>query len=343
MKNRKITILISAVILAAFLTGSLGAPRIAVAQEKIRFVLQWIPTGHHTGFYTARERGYYKEAGFDITIDRGYGSADSAKKTAAGLGDFGYADFPTIMRGRAKGVKIKALSSILDRGVNAIHVLKGKGIKTPRDLVGRTIGAPAWSALRATFPALARANNFDASKVKWVNMPPAALVSALISEKVDSVAAFATIAHIIKARAKEAGKEAVTIFHSDYGLDLYSTTLIATDQRIQDNADQVRRFVVATMKGMAWAIENPEKGVDYVIKNYPTLSAQKERKVWRIIVDHMLTPYQRTHGLGQISREKAQRTLDIVFEAHKITKKMPVEEFYTNQFLPKLFPSRVSW
>ncbi|MFQ5693619.1 MAG: ABC transporter substrate-binding protein [Nitrospinota bacterium] len=342
MKRRN-AVLISAVVLAAFLAGSAAAPRSAPAQEKIRFILNWIPYGLHSGFYTALERGYYKEAGFDITIDRGYGSSDTAKKIAAGVGTFGFADFPAVIIGRTKGLKIKALGVILDRSTNAVFALKGKGIRTPRDLVGRTIGAPTVSALRVTFPALARANNFDPAKVKWVNMPASALVPALVSEKVDSIVTFATIAHKIQAKAKAAGKESVTILYSDYGVDLYSVVLIATDKRIQENPEQVRRFVEASMKGVAWAVENPEQAVAYLIKTHNTLNPKLERTTWRIVTDHMLTPYQRTHGLGQISREKTRKTRDIILEAFKITQNVPVEDLYTNEFLPKLFPRRIAW
>ncbi|MFQ5912668.1 MAG: ABC transporter substrate-binding protein [Nitrospinota bacterium] len=343
MKSRWIAVLISAAIVAVFLAGSVAAPRPALAQEKIRFLLNWIPYGLHTGFYTALERGYYKEAGFDITIDRGYGSSDTAKKIGGGVGDFGFSGFPAVTLGRARDVKIKLLGVILDRGTHAIFALKGKGITKPSDLVGRTIGAPTASVLRVSFPALAKANNFNPSAVKWVNMPGSALVPALISEKVDSVATFATIQHKIEARAKAAGKEAITILYSEHGVDLYSVGLIATDQRIENNPKQVRRFVEASMKGVAWAVENPEQGVADLIKTHSALNAKLERTTWRIVTDHMLTPYQRTHGLGQISRAKAQRTRDIVLEGHKIKKDIPVEDLYTNRFLPKLFPRRIAW
>jgi ABC-type nitrate/sulfonate/bicarbonate transport system substrate-binding protein len=120
--------------------------------------------------------------------------------------------------------------------------------------------------------------------------------------------------------------------------DLYSVALIATDQRIREKEGEVRRLVEASMKGVAWAVENPKEAVGHLIKSQTALSPESELEVWRIVVNHMLTPYQRTHGLGQISREKAERTRDIILETQKITKQIPAEELYTNQFLPKLFP-----
>ncbi len=344
MRKGKFAGAIAGLSLLAFLMGSWANPRGAAGAEKQRLIFNWIPYALHTGFYVAKERGYYKAAGFDVTLDRGYGSSDTAKKIAAGVGNVGLSDFPAVIRGRATaGLKIKAVGVLLDRSVNVIYARDDRGIRKPTDLIGKTIGAPKVSALRSTFPALAKMNGIDPNGVNWVNMPGSALHSALISGKVDSIATFSTIGPKLLPKALKNNVVVNPILFSDYGLDLYSVTMIVQDKEIQKNPGRLRRFVEASWRGVAHAVENPGPAVKDLIKNRGALSEATERKVWRIVVNHLMTPYQRTHGLGQMSAAKTKLTRDITFKAHNITKDIPVEDLYTNAFLPKLFPSRASW
>lgn len=344
MRKRKLAATIAAFALLFFLAGSITTPGTAVSAEKVRFIFNWIPYALHTGFYAAQERGFYKAAGFNVTLDRGYGSSDTAKKIASGVGDLGLSDFPAVIRGRVTGgLDIKALGVLLDRSVNVIYTRADKGIRKPKDLEGRTIGAPKVSALRSTFPAFAKLNGIDSSKVTWVNMPASALSSAVISGKVDSIATFATVGPKFIPKAEKSGVGIVPILFSDHGLDLYSITMIASNKSIMDNPNRLRKFVEASWRGIAYAIGNPVGGVKDLIKNRGALNEMTERRVWRIVVDHMLTPYQRTHGLGHMNDAKAKLTRDTTFDAFNIKKNVPVGELYTNSFLPKLFPSRTAW
>jgi NitT/TauT family transport system substrate-binding protein len=134
-----------------------------------------------------------------------------------------------------------------------------------------------------------------------------------------------------------------TILFSDYGLDLYSIAMIAGDKLIQENPALLRRFVEASWRGVSFAVENPGQAAKDLIKNRGALNEETEREVWRITVNHLLTPYQRTHGLGQISAEKAKMTRDVTLKAFNIDKKIPLGDLYTNRFLPVLFPSRTNW
>jgi len=97
-----------------------------------------------------------------------------------------------------------------------------------------------------------------------------------------------------------------TIMFSDYGLDLYSIAMISSNKIIQENPDQLRRLVEASWRGVSFAVENPGRAAQDLIKNRGALDEKTEREVWRIVVNHLLTPYQRTHGLGQMSAEKAR-------------------------------------
>ena len=74
---------------AALLVIGIGG---AQANDKVTFSLNWVPYGLHYGIFAAEAQGYYREAGLDLDIQRGYGSGDTVKRTATGAADIGMAD-----------------------------------------------------------------------------------------------------------------------------------------------------------------------------------------------------------------------------------------------------------
>ena len=75
----------------AFAALALGAAP-ALAQDKVRFQTDWIPSGEHAMYYGGWQKGIFAAEGIDVTITRGYGSGDTVTKLAGGGFDFGVAD-----------------------------------------------------------------------------------------------------------------------------------------------------------------------------------------------------------------------------------------------------------
>lgn len=312
----------------------------AAEREKVSFNADFVIYGRDAGFFAALGKGLYAEGGLDVRIVRGFGSTDTIKRLASGADDYGKPDVGTLVRARLQGMKAKALAMFHDKSLYAIYAIKNRGIEKPKDLEGRSIGIARGSALIQVFPALASVNKIDPSKIKWVYMDAPVTFPSVISGQVDATMTMYTNFPSFAATARKAGKEALGILWGDFGVDLYSSALMTSDQRIRDNPNQVRRFVAASMKGLAWAIEHPEEAVDIFIRHNPSLDREGARESWKITVDHLLTPYQRQNGLGHMSAEKMKFTRDVITQYAQLPAKVPVEDLYTNEFLPKLFPKR---
>ncbi len=186
------------------------------------------------------------------------------------------------------------------------------------------------------FPLLAKINKIDMAKVKWVNMHPSALAPSLYTGKVDSIAQYQTVERSIAAGARKAGTKIHTIKFRDWGVSLYSSALLTLDERIKNNAGQVRRFVHESIRGMAWAAKNPDKAVDIVVgKYYPQGKRELERIKWGYFVNSMLTETTLQHGLGYMTEEKVKFTRDAILGGlRKDPSKVPVKDLFTNRFLP---------
>ena len=87
-----------------------------------------------------------------------------------------------------------------------------------------------------------------------------------------------------------------------------------------------------------WSVENPKGALDIFLKSAPTTNRKVAEAIWRLTVEHLLTPESKKLGIGHMTREKWERTLAIVKQTSKETINVKAADLYTNEFLPKLFP-----
>lgn len=324
----------------ALMVVALMAPAGAWAQSKVQFGMDYIIYGKHAGFYAALDRGFYKAVGLDTTINRGYGSGDTVKKVALGTAHFGFADSGAVIVGRTKGTMVRLVGMIHDKSMFSIVSLKDTGIRTPKDLEGKVLGGPAGSATWLIFPAFANINGVNAKKVKYIPMPSSAKTGSILAGKIDGGMYYITEFPTAEALAAKQGKKLSALLYADWGVDVYSNGLIAPDTTIKGKPERVRKFTTATMKGIAWAVENPGEAVDILLRHYPAIKRDRALAHWKIAVDHLLTPTAKKHGIGYMSRDKMGKTVKIISTYMKLQPAPALDDVYTNEFLPKLYPKR---
>lgn len=313
---------------------AMAAP--AKANDKVIFSLNWVPYGLHYGVFAAETQGFYRKAGIDIDIQRGYGSSDTVKRVATGAANFGMADMASIIIGRGNGLNVKQVAVVLDRSADAIFYLKGIGIDKPEQLAGRTLGAAVGETPLNLFPVFASGAGLDPSKVSVVNLTPPAKFPTLVSKKVDSIVAMLTEEPAIQGAAKKAGVEVEKFVYSDHGVDYYSIGLIASDDTLKTKGDLAKRFVDATILGYQWAIQNPEAAADAYTKRFPESNRDLSLAQWKVTMQHMLTDNAKTHGLGYMERRKMEKTLDLIKKYQQGKAEITVEDVYSPNFLSKI-------
>ncbi len=323
------------VVLSFLMTGS------APAAKKLNFTMDWIIYSAHTFAIAADKLGYYKEAGLNISIRRGFGSTDTIKKVGVGQADFGMADTGSLIVARTKGVKAKELGVLYARAPYELACLKKRGIEKPKDIEGKIMGTNIGTSVYTLFPAFARASGVDQSKVKWAFIQPSAIIPSLVAGKIDCAFVYANNRPIAVNNVRKAGQGEITVLaYADHGVDIYANGLITQDERIANNPDQVRRFVEASFKGVAWVVENPKKGLQIVLDRFPSLNRQNNLEGLRVSLDLLLTDETEKYGIGWMSREKVKRTRDLTTKYMKLKTVVPIDDIYTMKFLPKLFPKR---
>src|SRR5258705_10161756 len=150
-----------------FATGALAQKTIPV-----RFALDWRFEGPAAPYFVAIDKGYYKAEGLDVTVDPGTGSVEGINRVASGAYEMGFADINSLVKYRdnPRNLAVKAVMMVYDTPAFSIVTLKKTGIKAPKDLEGRILGAPAPHGAYAQWPIFVQANKIDASKVKIENV-----------------------------------------------------------------------------------------------------------------------------------------------------------------------------
>ncbi|MBI3078609.1 MAG: ABC transporter substrate-binding protein [Deltaproteobacteria bacterium] len=332
-RTRSLRVLTLITIGAAVLALAVPAAR---AQTKITFALDWVPYGKHAIFFVPLDKGYWKEDGLEVTVNRGYGSAETVKRVAAGTEMYGFADIGNMLVGRSKGMKVKMIGMIHDKSMHGIYTVEGYGINTLKDFEGKRFGAPVGGATRNIFPAFAAVNGVDPRKVEWVDMSLEALTPSLFAHRIDGGTYFQTEVPTLKAQAEKVGKKVKGFVFSEHGLDIYSNGLITTDERAKGKLDEVRRFVRGVYRGVEWTWYNPEAANEIFLKYHPVMSKELTIQHLKIALDSLLSEASLKSGVGWMDRGKMQKTNEVLTKYQPINPPVPTDEAYTNEFLPKI-------
>ena len=217
------------------LAGAIAAPaflRTVNAQgvQKLKFTMSWLPEGTFAYVYVAKTQGFWKDKGLDVDVSRGFGSLASAQALAAGQFDFGMSTVDATVVLATKGVDLRCLAMFDYIPTMGVAVLASSGIKTPKDLEGKTVGQTVASSDAAFFPAFCAKAGVDYSKIKVVNIDAKIRNQTLVEKRVDAITGIAT--SIIPA-VTSSGSDVRYLLYSDYGLPLYGNiNLLARPQTI---------------------------------------------------------------------------------------------------------------
>jgi NitT/TauT family transport system substrate-binding protein len=308
----------------------------AQAQDKFTLQLNWFHLADHSPIYLALKKGYYKEENLDLTVLRGSGSADSAKKIDLKQGDLGISDAPTVLTAISKGANLKMVAVVFDKAGNNVFFKKSANIRSPSDLVGKKIAVPPADSHRVLWPAFAAINKLDPNGVTLVNIKPEGKQAIVAGGEVDASFDLYTSYAIWE---KVLGKGQVGhLLWADYGLPIYGHTYFVNTELAQKNPKLIERFLRATHKGWRDAHANPREAIDAMAAAVPGLDVEALFNTTPQIMDLCITERSRKHGIGWIEQELMQRTIDITFAQSKPDRPVKVEEVFTNAFSSKIMP-----
>ena len=323
---------------AALAAGVLAATAClasAHAADAVRVNLAWLPQGSTGGILLALAKGYYRDAGLDVTVMRGYGGQRTVNEVDEGLFEFGYGDPVSVMLNRAHGGHTVMVGAINTRWPGAICYLQRAGLKVtaPKDLAGMTLGGGGASAVQNIVPAWLRQNGLPPDAIKTVRLDPAVINTALLQKRIDLSECWEGASlPVQQALAKRAGQQLGEIYYRDFGLDMMGSGLVTTDSEVAQHPGVVKRFVDATYRGYALMREHPQEAADAIAAQYPLLDKgillQQIEQTNGLIADDPAH-----HPTGWLRPERMQAGADFVARAFGLGNKVPASALYTNHFV----------
>src|SRR5579862_8999823 len=322
---------------SALAAGALATPAIwsrgrAAELKPVTFTLDWLYQGASVGFLMAHEKGFYRDAGLDVTILAGKGSGTTAQLVASKATQIGFSDGFVVGNSISKGLAIKTVGTIYRRDPAAIMVLDESPIKTPKDLEGRTVAMTAGSAQFQQWPAFVKGAGVDPAKIQIINIDPAGVGPALVSGKADAIGGYVfSYAPSIQVRGK---KELRTFWFADSGVTVVSNGIIVHQDLLKSDPDLVRAFVPAAIKGFIYGRQNMNEAIAIVKKFDLTATTEVTKLELELSWKTWVTPNTKGKPLGWGSDADWAATVQTLKQYGGVTAPLEASQIYTNEFVP---------
>jgi len=332
----KISTIVAAFAAACIALGSGITPVQAQtpALRKITFLTNYTFHGRHSPFFVGLEKGYYRDAGFDIQIQPATGSGFVITAVDSGKADFGMAEAASVVQAVAKGAKVKSFMVFTDISTSGLASLEP--YKTLESLKGKRIAASQTDSARVILPILLDRAKIDPASIQWLAADPGVYSSLLLSGQTDLFTA--SIDGDIPALEKVAAPRGKTVYFSsfaEWGYDVFGYLLIAKDTSLASDPDGARRFADATRKAVEYSIAHPEETAQIMVKHNPALNYDTTLAQWRQTVKSIETPYEKKNGYGVATDDRVQRTIDLVKTAMKLDASIAGQDVYTPVMKPR--------
>ena len=262
----------------------------AQAATPVKFQLDWRFEGPSAMFLVPAAKGYFKDAGLDVTVDSGNGSGAAVTRVASGTYDMGFADLAALMEFHANNPdapnKPVAVMMVYNNTPASVMALKKSGIKTPADLSGKKLGAPVFDAGRRAFHIFQQANNV--TNVQWTAMDPPLRETMLVRGDVDAITGF-TFTSLLNIEARGVPPADVTVMaYPDFGVKLYGNAIIASPKMIKENPEAIKAFLAAFAKGAKEVIADPAKAIEAVKARDGIINTQLEVRRLQLAIDTVI-------------------------------------------------------
>ena len=245
--------------------------------KKITMVLDWTPNTNHTGIYVAQEKGYFKEAGLDVSViqppDNG-----ATDLVASGGAEFGI-DFQDTLAAAFSSdspLPVTVVAAILQHNTSGLISLKKKGIDSPGKLEGHSYATWDSPIEQAVLKNVVEKDGGDFSRVKLISTYVEDIVAALHAD-IESVWIYYGWDGV-KCDMEGLSTNFLPFADMNPTFDYYSPVIIGNNDYMKKNPDTTKAFLSAVKKGYEYAAGNPSDAADILLKAVPELDEKLVQK-----------------------------------------------------------------
>jgi NitT/TauT family transport system substrate-binding protein len=303
--------MIGAMTMAAALAG-LGAT--AQAADSLTLQLKWVTQAQFAGYYVAKDKGFYDEAGLDVTIKAGGPDINPSQVIAGGGADVVLDWMPSALATREKGVPLVNIAQPFQRSGMELTCRKDTGITKPEDFKGKTLGV--WFAGNE-YPFLSWMSQLGLGTGGGADgvtvLKQGFNVDPLLQKQADCISTMTYNEYWQVIDAGIPDSDLVVFKYEDQGVATLEDGIYTLESSLKDPAmvDKLARFVKASMKGWDWAVANPDDAAMIVLENDET-GAQTEKHQKRMMGEIAKLVGKSEKGTGYLDPAAYDRTVKIL-------------------------------
>ncbi|GAE26749.1 taurine uptake ABC transporter [Halalkalibacter wakoensis JCM 9140] len=290
---------------------------------EIKQITSWFAQPDHGGQYAALAKGFYEEAGLEMTIESGGPQVSAVQIVASGEADFGMAPADALIAARDQGIPVVGLAAILQSNPQILLFHKDTPISDFPDLDGRTVyvapGVMYWEYIQSAY-------NLNVDEMAFTGQ-----FGPFIADDEAVSQAFVTTAPYNLAQE---GIDVDYLFIDDSGYETYANVLFTTEDYIEENYDTVRAYIEASLKGWDYYKTNYDEINPVIQEANPDYDLEAMAYGSEALIDLIYGSDAAEHGVGYMSEQKWSKLLAQLKDIGVVESDIDVNELFTTEFLP---------
>ncbi|MEE2754294.1 MAG: ABC transporter substrate-binding protein [Candidatus Latescibacterota bacterium] len=295
-------------------------------KDHLQLLLDWKAQMEHVGFFVAKANGFYEKAGISLEILEGNGAPTTAKLVGNGTYKIGLSSGSATVMARSKGIPVVSLAVINQHSPVVVYSLVKSGLTKPSHLIGKRIGVNIGGTKHREFQALLRKLKIGENQIQLMGMTESS-PAPLLAGQVDAMLGYTEDQPVT---VENRGEKVNRIALSDYGIDLYSTNIIVNESYLASNPDLVGRFLKASLKGWAYAVDHPKEAVDTYTAKRPETDRKFNEANFSQLIRILQSPDVSRDGFGAQTSERWSSTQDILYDLGMIESRVDIGSLFTN-------------
>lgn len=241
----------------------------ASAAEKVSLRLKWLAQAQFAGFYVAKAKGFYDQAGLDLTINPGGPNLNVETLVASGNDTFGLAGgTETVLLAREKGLPLVCIGVTVQKTPFTYVAYKDSGITKVQDFAGKKVATWFTGTQYTLYSMLASAG---VKQTDLTIVPQSGSMAPFVEKQFD-VAAATYYNELNTLKEQGLGDKLVLIKPDDYGVVVQQDTVLVSEKYRNEKPQQVQAFMNATVKGWKYALQNKKEAIDIIMAASPSLN-----------------------------------------------------------------------
>ncbi|MEW9700019.1 ABC transporter substrate-binding protein [Paenibacillus sp. SI8] len=321
---RKWITFVSLLVLTSALLTACGSSNSNKPLTKVSQIVGWTPQPESGGQYAALMKGFYQEAGLDMTIEPGGPQITPSQLVASGKIPFGMAKGDDLLLARQEGLPLVAIAGIFQKTPQALMFHKGEPIKDFKDLNGRKVytspGVVYWEYIK-------KAYKLD----KVEDLVYNGQLATFSADKTSVSQVFGTNEPFY---VKQQGVDIDLLWVADSGYSPYDNILITTEQYIKDHPDIVKAYVEASIKGWNYYKDNYEEVNPFIKEKNKELNTEAMAYASKTMKDLVYGGDAATKGVGYMSTERWEALMKQMIDLKTLKQEQDLSKVFTTKYLP---------